>query len=187
MRRRLHITGASGSGTTTLGQALASAFGWRHFDTDDYFWLPTDPPFQAQRPVPERQALLDADLTASDAWVLSGSIGAWGEPFIPLFDLVVFLTVPTPMRLARLAERERRRFGEAALAPGGVMHAIHAQFMAWAAGYDEGGIEMRSRQRHEAWLAALPCPVLRLEGEGSVEEQVAEVKRIIQGEDGLRS
>ena len=41
----LHITGASGSGTTTLGRALASAWAVPHADTDDYFWVPTTPPY----------------------------------------------------------------------------------------------------------------------------------------------
>jgi len=98
-----------------------------------------------------------------------------GDAFIPLFDLVVFLAVPTATRLARLAERERRRFGEAALAPGGAIHAIHTAFMAWAAAYDEGDLAMRSRRRQEAWLAAFPCPVLRLEEDASVEERLARV------------
>ena len=39
--QRIHILGASGSGTTTLGRALAERLQCRHFDTDDYFWLPT--------------------------------------------------------------------------------------------------------------------------------------------------
>ena len=45
MIRRIHILGASGSGTTALGQALAEHLRCPHFDTDDYFWLPTDPPY----------------------------------------------------------------------------------------------------------------------------------------------
>ena len=55
------------------------------------------------------------------------------------------------------------------------MHATHTEFMSWAAAYDDGGMEMRSRRRHEAWLAALPCPVLRLEGEAPLEESLARV------------
>jgi hypothetical protein len=33
-----------------------------------------------------------------------------------------------------------------------------------AAHHDDGSREGRNRMRHEAWLAALPCPVLRLDG-----------------------
>jgi hypothetical protein len=38
-----------------------------HFDTDDYFWLPTDPPFTEKRETPLRQRLLVDDLTANDS------------------------------------------------------------------------------------------------------------------------
>jgi hypothetical protein len=59
---RIHVVGASGSGTTTLGRALAKRLGCRHLDTDDVFWLPSDPPFRYVRDRGERQALLGAAL-----------------------------------------------------------------------------------------------------------------------------
>jgi len=170
---RIHIVGASGSGTTTLGRAIAQAFGHAHLDTDDYYWEPTDPPFQVTREPAAREALLGAALDAHPRWVLSGSLCGWGDVFIPRFDLVVFLLATPEIRLARLLERERRRFGAHALAPGGAMHAAHGAFMAWAAGYDDGGEDMRSRRMHERWLAALPCPVIRLEEPLSVTQQMA--------------
>src|SRR4051812_16942112 len=174
---RVHILGASGSGTSTLGAALAEQLGCTHLDVDDYFWLPTDPPFQQIRDRQERQALLGADLDPDSSWILSGSLCGWGDTFIPLFDLVVFLWIPPDIRLARLAAREQQLFGETALAPGGRMHEIHTQFMTWAADYDDGDLSMRSRQLHEQWLQALPCPILRLEDEGSVAEHVEAVMR----------
>jgi len=163
MATRIHILGASGSGTTSLGRSLCARHGWTHLDTDDFFWLKTDPPFTAIRPEPERIALLGGALEAPD-WVLSGSLCGWGDRFIPLFDLVVFLTLPTPIRIARLTEREGRRYGPGGIAPGGVMHQAFIEFMAWTAQYDDGAPTMRSRALHEAWLARLPGPVLRLDG-----------------------
>jgi hypothetical protein len=87
MIHRIHILGASGSGITTLGRALAERLQCPHFDTDDYFWVPTDPPYTHQREGTERQQLLMDDLTAHDAWVLSGSLCGWGDVAIPLFEL----------------------------------------------------------------------------------------------------
>jgi hypothetical protein len=49
--------------------------------------------------------------------------------------------------------------------------------MAWAATYDTADASSRSLQRHERWLADLPCPVLRLEGMGTVAEHVEAVVR----------
>jgi adenylate kinase family enzyme len=172
MIRRIHILGASGSGTTTLGRALAERLQCSHFDTDDYFWLPTDPPFTHQRERIERQRLLMDDLTAQDSWVLSGSLCGWGDVAIPLFELVVFLRVPHDVRMARLHRREHARFGTRIL-PGGDMYEVSQAFLTWAASYDEGGLDMRSRRRHDQWLSTLPCPILCFEGEYTIEEQLA--------------
>jgi adenylate kinase family enzyme len=106
MIHRIHILGASGSGTTTLGRALAERLQYPHFDTDDYFWVPTDPPYTHQRARTERQQLLMGDLTAHNAWVVSGSLCGWGDGAIPLFEFVVFLSIPSEVRMARLHRRE---------------------------------------------------------------------------------
>jgi adenylate kinase family enzyme len=140
-RKACHILaqlGASGSGTSTLGDALAQSFGYFHLDTDDYFWEPAVPPFQQPRARPQRHALLGAALDAHPRWVLSGALCGWGDLFIPRFDLVIFLCVPREVRIARLKAREHRRFGQAALAPGGARHDAHVAFMSWAAAYDGG-------------------------------------------------
>ena len=172
MLHRIHILGASGSGTTTLGRGLAERLQYPHFDTDDYFWLPTDPPYTQQRARTERAQLLMDDLTAQDAWVVSGCLCGWGVVAIPLFALVVFLAIPPDIRMARLHQREHGRFGERIL-PGGDMYEQSQQFFAWAASYDEGGLDRRSRRRHEEWLGMLPCPIICFEGEYTIEEHLA--------------
>lgn len=179
MGNRVHFLGASGSGTTTLAQALAARLGCPHLDTDVYYWLPSDPPFQHVREPEARVALLRADLEKPGGWALSGSLCGWGDVFIPLFDLVVFLHVPADLRMARLRAREIARYGAEAIAPGGAMHADSRGFLAWAAGYDEGGLEIRSLRLHDEWLARLPGPVLRLEGEATVESNLECVLRAL--------
>ena len=94
--------------------------------------------------------------------MLSGSLCGWGDPLIGRFSLVVFLSLPADVRLARLRAGEAQRYGPAGIAAGGSLHAQFQRFMDWAARYDEGDLSLRSRQLHEAWLAGLPCPVVRL-------------------------
>ena len=171
---RIHVFGASGSGTSTLGRAIAERAGHVLLDTDDFYWLPSDPPYRTAREVPARQALLGADLSRRARWVLSGSLTGWGDPFLPQFDVVAFLEVPTEVRLERLARREARRHGADRIAPGGDLRARHEDFLAWAAAYETGTREGRNRAKHEAWIRTLPpsLPFLRLDGTRPVDDLV---------------
>jgi adenylate kinase family enzyme len=164
MARRYLVTGASGTGATTLGRALAQAYGIPHHDADDFYWVPTDPPYRAKRPIPERVALMRALFLPRAHWVLSGSVDSWGEAVEPLLDAAIFLTAPAGLRALRIAAREAARFGAAAVGPGGWRQAELAAFLDWSAGYDAGDRPGRSRARHDAWLATLACPVIRLDG-----------------------
>lgn len=158
---RILITGASGSGTTTLGQALAHKLGVACFDADDYYWLASDPPFQYKREPALRLSLLLTDLDNVSSAVLSGSVVNWGAAVEESFSAIIFLTLPAPLRVARLRERELARFGR-----------VDTDFLAWAAQYDEGRLAGRSLAIHERWLAQRRCQIIRIDGDLSVEERV---------------
>ena len=163
-RSRLHILGASGSGTTTLARAVADAWSAPHADADDYFWLPTDPPFVEKRPEADRLSLMEQVFLPRDAWVLSGSMLDWGEPVVARCDAVVFLTLDRDERIGRLQSRELVR----TLGPSDEL--AWQEFLTWASGYDDPTFTGRSRVRHEEFLANLTCPVLRLDSAASREE-----------------
>jgi adenylate kinase family enzyme len=158
---RVLITGASGSGTTTLGRALAAKLGFAFFDADDYYWLPSDPPFRHKREPALRLALLLAGLAKVRSAVLSGSVVHWGAELEESFSAIVFLTLPASIRVARLREREGARFGQ-----------VDEDFLEWAAQYEEGGMAGRSLAIHERWLAQRSCPIIRIDGDWSVQERV---------------
>ena len=156
----IHITGASGSGTTTLAAAIAQKYGCTHLDSDDFFWEQTDPPFTVKRPPSERQRLMrdaiaDAKIRGKKC-VISGSLTGWGDMFIPDFQLVIFLTTDVNIRLKRLRAREFEQFGNRIL-PGGDMEDNHREFIEWAAKYDSGGTDMRSAAHHSQWLKMSPA------------------------------
>ncbi|MBV8538237.1 MAG: hypothetical protein JO128_21750 [Alphaproteobacteria bacterium] len=162
---RIHIFGASGSGVTTLGRALADAFSIPHHDSDDFLWRPTKPPYRELRPVADRLRLMREMFLDRSDWVLSGTLVGWGEPVVSFFDLAVFVETPTDVRLARLREREARRFGAAAVSPGGWRHAETEDFIDWSSHYEDGTREGGcSRPRHETFLAALTCQTVRVDG-----------------------
>ena len=105
-------------------------------------------------------------------WVLSGSLDGWGDPLIAHFDLVVFLHTAIEIRLQRLRVREARHFGSDAVAAGGWRHQETEDFIDWASHYDAGDRDRRTFEKHQAWLAKLPCRVLRLDGARPLPELV---------------
>jgi adenylate kinase family enzyme len=171
---RIHILGASGSGTSTLGSALAHRLGVPHADSDSFYWLPTTPPYTTPRPAEDRQRLLKLRLPTFGNWVFSGAATKWAAPLEPFYDLVVFLRLDPTIRMARLRQREAARWG-ARILPGGDMAATNAQFIAWAEAYDTAGSLRRGLVTHEAWLADQPAPTLRLDSGAPVGDLVAAV------------
>ena len=167
---KLLVTGASGSGTTTLGRALMRELGIEAIDTDDFYWLPTDPPYQQKRDLDERLALILARQRAAGRSVISGSIINWGEALEDSFDFIIFLYLAADIRLARLRAREMAELGR-----------VDEAFMEWAAGYDTDPGGGRSLERHRGWLAARQCPVLELVGDLTVAERVARVRDALKG------
>ena len=169
MKRVIHIFGASGSGTSTLGRALAEKTGFRFMDTDDYYWLPAEPMYTLKRPIPERLVLMARDLDECSDAVLSGSLAGWGDPLIPRFTLGVRLNTPTPVRMERLKQREYARYVRRIL-PGGDLFEQSQAFLAWAAQYDDGLPPLRSRALHDLWQQKLSCPLLTLDGTLSLDK-----------------
>lgn len=173
----IHILGASGSGTSSLGRALQENYNYTHLDTDDYYWLPTNPPFIEKRSTEERLNLMRRDIGKSSQSVISGSLCGWGDALIPLFDLVVRLVVPAEERIFRLKKREYQRFGGRILA-GGDMYEEHQKFLQWASEYDNGDISMRSKAMHDEWQKEISCTQITLDGTLSPQSLMKEIKII---------
>jgi hypothetical protein len=64
------------------------------------------------------------------------------------------------------------RYGERMM-PGGEMYEQSQALLAWAASYDDGDVNTWSRRLHEQWLSNLPCPIVLMEGEYTIEEHIA--------------
>lgn len=168
MKKKIHIIGASGSGTSTLGSSLSQVLPHKHLDTDDYFWITK---YTEQSEIPRRKQMLGTDISLNEKLILSGAVCGWGDEFKSEFDLIVFLWIPQDIRLARLKEREFERYGNEVLA-GGSKYEESKSFLEWAALYDNSGIDVRSKVLHEHWMAQLSCPILRIEHDYTVDMQV---------------
>lgn len=106
---RIHVTGHSCAGKSTLAAALATALGAPCVELDALNWLPgwvglneTDP---------ERLRARIRDATDGPAWVLAGSYESFVEPLCwPRMHTLVFLDLPRWRLIARVLRRSWRRW-----------------------------------------------------------------------------
>ncbi|WP_432354451.1 adenylate kinase [Agrobacterium sp. rho-13.3] len=154
---------------------LSKQFAVPLLDVDDFYWMPTDPPFTIKRPPEDRVRLIKDQQAKNEGWVLSGSFVGWGDTLIENVDLIVFLYTPTAIRLQRLDRREALRYGDRIL-PSGDMYEGHLAFRDWASHYDSPSFSGRNLEQHNLWLNAQSAPVLRLHGEKDTQALAQTVK-----------
>ena len=178
MKNVIHIFGASGSGTTTLGRKICKELGYKFMDTDDYFWMPTEPKFTNKRPIEERVKMMMREINNSENAVISGSLTDWGDVLIPYFTLAIRIELEQKLRMTRLIEREKERYGSR-IESDGDLYQRHIEFVEWAKAYDNGGMDMRSKVKHDDWQKLLSCDILFLDGADTIENNFAKVKDIL--------
>ena len=161
-QNRIHLFGASASGTTTLGRALAQRLGVLHLDTDDFYWQPSDPPFVNKHTVEQRLSMIRARIKDTPSWILSGSLCSWGDSLLEDFTLAIFVRLDHATRMQRLHTREHQRYGPR-IKKGGDMYELNRAFIEWAASYDTGQAPERSYDLHTKWIRSLPCPVFEID------------------------
>lgn len=176
---KIHIFGASGSGVTTLGNALANKLNIPYFDSDDYFWEVSDPPFTKRRAPDQRNQLVKEDLQQQKDWILGGSIINWGPTVFPTFDLIVFLWIPSEIRIERLKNREEERYGTLIFTDP-ERNGLFNDFIAWAKDYDEDtGIANRTLNAHQNWLKQQTTPILTLKGDDTIDQRIEMVLKVL--------
>lgn len=155
MAHGIILLGANGSGKSTLGRELARVLNFTHFDVEKYYFYQTDIPYTAIRSAEERNEMLFSDIKKHGSFVMSGDISGWSEEFLTVFDLAIFLTVPTDIRLKRVENREYERWGDR-VREGGDMYEQQRRFREFAATRDIALLEQRA--------LAYPCPLIHIDG-----------------------
>jgi cytidylate kinase len=155
--------GASGSGQTTLAKELSQQLGYKFIDSDDIYWLPTQPAYQQKRDIEERLILSLKHMKNKNV-VMAGSIMGWGEELENAFDIIVFLSLDTEIRIKRLKQREIVELG-----------FIDLDFIAWAREYENPNFNSRTRLKHEIWISNRGTDVIKIEGDFSVQQRLDQI------------
>ena len=175
---KIHLLGPSCSGTSTLGKLIAEKYNIPWFDTDNIFWIKTNPPFTAKRERNERIKLLEDIFGKNNSLVLSGSAIKWGDFIKDYFDIIIYKYVEQEIRIKRLLEREKNRYGNR-IDLGNDMYEIHKEFVEWNKKYETGGMEMRSRKSELSWISDIKCKIIKFEENEPPEEELKIVSKEI--------
>ncbi|MEL6133963.1 MAG: AAA family ATPase [Bacteroidota bacterium] len=159
---KINIFGASGAGTTTLGRALAQHLDCFFLDADLYYWKQTKPPFQIKNRPEVRQANLRRDFHSHSDVVLTGGMMSWGKDWESCFDVAFYLSLSPEVRMKRLEDRERQRYGDA-LDSDPLIRQTSKEFLEWARGYDDPDFDGKNITRHRKWIQKVSYPVISIE------------------------
>jgi len=174
---RIHIFGASGSGVTTLGRTLSEYMNIPVFDFDDYYWEDTDPPFTCGRPKDKQLLMINKEIAGKENYIISGHYAHYAYELDEKLTLAIFIFTAPEVRIERLNKREKKAFGDRIL-PGGDMYKNSQAFFEWARGYDDSSVRSRTLEKHMERILYLSCPVVKLDGNKTVDELVEDLRSI---------
>ncbi|MEA4890207.1 MAG: AAA family ATPase [Clostridiaceae bacterium] len=159
------VCGLNGSGKSTLGKALAEKLKYHFIDNENLFFPKTDPNFIFASPRSHEEVvkLLMNEVKAYQNFVFAAVKGDYGDAIRPLYNYTVLIDVPKNTRIERVKKRSLQRFGKRML-PGGDLYEQEESIFNMAAS--------RTEQYVEEWVQTLDCPIIRVDGTKSVEENV---------------
>ena len=157
------ICGLNGTGKSTLGKALADQLKFHLIDIEDLYFPKTDPlsPYATPRTGEEVGKLLFSEMTAHKNFVFTSVKGDYGESVNSFFQYAILIEVPKDLRMLRVKNRSFQKFGKRML-PGGDLHDQEERFFHL--------VESRAENLVKEWVKSLKCPIIRVDGTKSIEE-----------------
>ena len=139
----IHVMGASGTGTSTIGELLGKELDFDVIESDFYKWEQTIPEFQIMRPIEESNKLLIDKIKESKNLIITGSLHSNSVTF-DYIDLIVYLKCHTFIRMRRIKKRDIQ-FGRNSLKQEGEIKENFLGFLFLAKNYNKLGLDKRSR------------------------------------------
>lgn len=161
------VVGPNGSGKTTLGAALAAALGFTHIDIEAYYFEEADIPYSKPRSLGEVRDLLLKDAKAFGRFVVSSVNCDFGEEMNAMYTCVAYIQAPLETRLKRVKKRAVLQYGDRVL-EGGDMYEQEQGFFSFVAN--------RTMEKTDAWIRTVKCPVIYIDGEKPIAENVETLK-----------
>ena len=168
------ICGLNGTGKSTFGKALAEKLHFHFIDIENLYFPKTNPNYiyaspRTREDVAER---LLCEIRTHENFILASVKGDYGEELYSFFQYAILLDVPRDIRLQRVRERSFQKFGSRMLL-GGDLFEQEEKFFRF--------VESRDENTVEEWVKSLKCPVMRIDGTKSIDENTNLIITLMQG------
>lgn len=162
------ICGLNGCGKSTLGKVFSEKLGFRFIDNENLFFSRNyaNEPYTNPRSREEVYRLLMNEVSEYPDFVFAAVKGDYGKEIISMYNYVVVIEVPKEIRLRRVRNRSFQKFGNRMLV-GGDLHKQEEDFFQL--------VESRKDDYVESWLHMLKCPIIRVDGTKSVDENIERI------------
>lgn len=159
------VCGLNGSGKSTLGKALAEKLDFHFIDNEDLYFPKANPNYvySSPRTREEVENLLFSEIKAHENFVFASVKGDYGEHIYPFFQYAVLIDVSKDIRIQRVRNRSFQKFGNRMLM-GGDLYEQEEKFFEL--------VKSRPENTVEEWIQSLKCPIIRIDGTKSIEENV---------------
>ena len=161
----IQICGLNGSGKSTLGRALAEKIGFYFIDDENLYFSRSNPnePYTNPKPRHEVEQLLMNEVKNHPDFVFAAVKGDYEKDIVSMYDYVIMLEVPQSVRSQRVRNRSFKKFGSRMLMGGDLYNQEEAFFQM---------VESRQCSYVENWLQTVKCPIIRVDGTKSIDENV---------------
>lgn len=159
------ICGLNGTGKSTLGKALAEKLHFYFIDNEDLYFPKTDAHYMyaSPRTREEVEKILFREIKTHENFIFASVKGDYGEAVYPFFQYAVLIEVPKDIRIKRVKKRSFEKFGNRML-PGGDLYEQEEKFF--------NLVSSRAENTVEEWVKSLNCPIIRIDGTKSIEENI---------------
>ncbi len=159
------ICGLNGTGKSTLGRMLADRMGFEFIDNEDLFFPKTDSSYTFSNPRSKEDVIriLEEKISGNNRFIFAAVKGNYGDRLTTSLDHIVLIEVSKKIRSRRVRDRSYQKFKDRIL-PGGDLYEKESKWFSLT--------DSRPETYVTEWLETVDCPVIRIDGEKPVKENV---------------
>lgn len=172
MKSGIIICGLNGAGKSTIGKEISKKLNYKLIDVEDYYFKNGVGDYKYDFSISKQDVvnLILSDIKKCKNFIMVACVGDYGNEINSYFTQAIVIDVPKDERLKRVRKRSLEKFGKRIL-KGGDLYEKEEHFFK--------NVENKTDEKLNLWLNSLKCPIIRVEGNKSIQEIVDEIMKYL--------